>query len=99
VAVAGNTDPNQLDSEESALVQRLRGLQWPTARPDVRRRCLDEILAGATLPAPAAAAPRRLRAIAGGVEHRERYDLTRRAPVERGPLPAPKRQPRRTVVL
>jgi hypothetical protein len=100
MATAGEYDTRRIDSEESELVQRLRGLHWPMARPDVRRRCLDEILSGATLPAAAAPAPpRRLRAITGGVEHVERHELTRRAAAQRGPLSAPTRQLRLAIVL
>jgi len=30
--------------EDSDLARRLRNMQWPAAPPDVKQRCLDEIL-------------------------------------------------------
>jgi hypothetical protein len=81
------------DLEHDELDRRLRRLSWPDAPPEVRRRCLDEIMRTVRAQAAVERAPAQ-------VERVQRFELTRWAPALRTMAwSAPRRQPRFAITL
>jgi hypothetical protein len=94
--------------QHQELDQRLRGLAWPAAPPEVKQRCLQAVLQAANSgagggppePPPEPNASTNGRGRVERIERAQRYELTRWEPRLRAVgWTAPRRQPRFAAVL